>query len=189
MDPVLELHIPTVEDMWFTQVLQEDSETMAYNAGWNVEFDGYHSDTGCIDFPRENWESKQKWWVGHEPERFYAYVKERISGRFVCEVCYHYTPDDNWWDMGVLVYAPYRGQGYGLRALELLLHRAFVVDQVSRLHNNFEETRSAALSIHQKAGFHEVGESSMMRFDERTRIVDLMLTREEYLAAHPEYNN
>jgi len=185
----LELHIPTVEDMWFTQALQEDAETMRYNAGWGISFDGYHPDTGCIDFPRENWAEKHGQWVGKEPERFYAFVRERKSGRFVCEVNYHYTPENNWWDMGILVYAPYRGRSYGLRALELLLYRAFIVDGIDRLHNDFEDTRSAALAIHRKAGFREVGESRMTRFGESVRVVDLLLTREEYLALHPEYRS
>lgn len=185
----LELHIPTVEDMWFTQALQEDAETMSYNAGWDISFDGYHPDTGCIDFPCDNWAEKHGQWVGKEPERFYAFVRERKSGRFVCEVNYHYTPENNWWDMGVLVYAPYRGRGYGLRSLELLLYRAFVVDKIERLHNDFEDTRSAALAIHRKAGFREAGESRVTRFGKTVRVVDLLLTREDYLALHPEYRS
>lgn len=184
MKDSLELYIPTVEDMYFVKALQEDPQTMSYNAGWDISFEGYHPDTGCIDFPQEQWGKKHERWVGHEPERFYAFVKERKSGRFICEVNFHYTADDDWWDMGVLVYAPYRGRGCGRRALELLLHRAFVVDKIDRLHNNFEDTRVAALSIHRQAGFREIGESYMMRFGERVRVIELLLTREEYIAAH-----
>lgn len=185
----LELHIPAVEDMWFTQVLQEDADTMAYNAGWDICFDGYHPETGCIDFPRERWAEKHARWVGNEPNCFYAFVKERKTGRFVCEVNYYYTPENDWFDMGVLVYAPYRGRGYGRRSLELLLHRAFVVDKIGQLHNDFEDTRSAALAIHRKVGFREIGGSRMARFGEVVRVVDLLLTREEYLALHPEYQS
>ncbi len=183
----LVLHIPTVEDMWFTQTLQEDPATMSYNAGWDISFEGYHFDTGCIDFPQSRWAEKHARLVGHEPNCFYAFVKEQKSGRFVCEVNYHYTAEKDWWDMGVLVYAPYRGRGYGVRALEMLLHRAFVVDGITRLHNDFEDTRTAALTIHRKVGFREVGEYSILRFGERVRVLDLLLTREEYLAHHPEY--
>ena len=180
----LELHIPSVEDMRFAQILQEDPDTMSYNAGWAVDFPGYHPDTGCIDLPPEKWAEKHYRLVGREPDRFYAFVREKKSGRFVCEVNFHYTPDKKWWDMGVLVYAPYRGRGYGARCLEMLLHRAFVVCGVECLHNDFEETRAAAMAIHEKAGFRRVGESTMLRFDEPVRIIDLMLTREAYLAAH-----
>lgn len=184
----LELHIPSVEDMRFAQVLQEDPATMSYNAGWDIDYDGYHSDTGCIDLPREKWAEKHRRMVGHEPNCFYAFVREKKSSRFICEVNFHYTDENNWYDMGVLVYAPYRGSGYGSKCLELLLHHAFVACGISRLHNNFEETRTEAMAIHQKAGFRRIGESEMLRFGKPVRIIDLMLTREEYFSLHPELN-
>lgn len=183
----LELHIPNVEDMQFAQILQEDPDTMSYNAGWDLSYTGYHQETGCIDLPREKWSDKYERLVGHEPHSFYAFIREKKSGRFVCEVNFHYTSEKSWWDMGVLVYAPYRGRGYGLRALEMLLYRAFIVCGISCLHNDFEDTREAAIAIHRAVGFRQIGESVMRRFGEPVRIIDLMLTREEYLASHPEY--
>lgn len=38
----LELYIPKLEDLWFYQKMMSDPETMSYNAGWDVEYDGYH---------------------------------------------------------------------------------------------------------------------------------------------------
>lgn len=49
----LELYIPQPEDLWFYQQMMSDPETMSYNAGWNVDYPGYHRDTGCIDYPDE----------------------------------------------------------------------------------------------------------------------------------------
>lgn len=49
----LELYIPKLEDFWFFQKMTSDPETMAYNAGWDVDYDGYHRDTGCVDYPDE----------------------------------------------------------------------------------------------------------------------------------------
>ena len=49
----LELYIPKLEDLWFFQKMTSDPETMAYNAGWDVDYDGYHRDTGCVDYPDE----------------------------------------------------------------------------------------------------------------------------------------
>ena len=49
----LELYIPKREDLWFYQQMMADPETMAYNAGWDVAYAGYHRDTGCIDCPDE----------------------------------------------------------------------------------------------------------------------------------------
>ena len=49
----LELYIPKPEDLWFYQKMTSDPETMSYNAGWDVDYAGYHRDTGCIDHPDE----------------------------------------------------------------------------------------------------------------------------------------
>ena len=49
----LELYIPKLEDLWFYQQMTSDPETMSYNANWDVDYDGYHRDTGCIDHPDE----------------------------------------------------------------------------------------------------------------------------------------
>ena len=89
--------------------------------------------------------------------------------------------------MGILVYAPLRGQGYGYRSLELLLYHAFIVCGVERLHNYFEDTRADALAIHEKSGFSRSGEEETLRFGQPVRLIHLMLTREEYLQIHPEY--
>ena len=36
----LELYIPRLEDLWFYQQMTSDPETMAYNANWDVAYDG-----------------------------------------------------------------------------------------------------------------------------------------------------
>ena len=75
--------------------------------------------------------------------------------------------------MGIAIYAPYRGKGYVVPALKLLLDHAFRGCGVSRLHNDFETTRDAARVIHRKAGFKEMGV--------KNGILQLMLTKEDYL--------
>ena len=175
----VELYIPRVEDMWFTQRMQTDPATMAYNAGWDVDFDGYHPDTGCIDFPPEKWEEKHRRLVGREPEQFYAFVRDKRTGAFLGEVNHHDAGGSH--EIGVVLYAPCRGRGYGLAALELLLERAFLVDKVDALTNTFEPDRDPGLAIHEKAGFRVVGEDSMVRFGKDTRLLVLELTRREYL--------
>ena len=178
---MLELYIPKVEDLWFVRQMQEDPDTMAYNAGWDVSYEGYHPDTGCIDFPEEDWPEKHARLVGREPEVFYALVREKAGGAFVGEVNFHYTPEEDWWDMGVLIHAPFRGRGYGREALELLLQKAFVGCGIPRLHNDFETTRDAGLAIHLAAGFRRVGTGQAIRFGAPIELQDLILTREEYL--------
>ena len=75
--------------------------------------------------------------------------------------------------MGIVIFAPERGKGYGKQGLRLLLDRAFKVDGVSCLHNDFEDTRIAAYRIHKAVGFREAGIPD--------RIIHLELTREDYL--------
>lgn len=167
--------------------LEADPETMAYNAGWDVRYPGYHPDTGCIDFPESEWADNHALLVGHEPEQFYALVREKKTGSFVGEVNYHYSPSEDSYGMGIVLYAPFRGRGYGAPALELLLRRAFVRNGVPRLRNTFEPERGPGLAVHKKAGFRQVGTSSTVRFGRPVELLELELTREEYLAKHRDF--
>ena len=168
----LELYIPKQEDLWFYQKMMSDPETMSYNAGWDVEYDGYHRDTGCIDYPDDVLPDWHAHWIGQEPTRFYAYIQRKVDGAWIGDVNFHYAPEQDWWDMGIVIHAPYRGKGYGVPALRLLLDRAFRVCGISRLHNDFETTRTAAYAIHRKVGFQELRAEK--------GILHLLLTREDY---------
>lgn len=171
----LELYIPKLEDLWFYQKMTSDPETMSYNAGWDVEYDGYHPDTGCVDYPDEVLPGWYEDMIGHEPDCFYAYIKRSFDGAWIGDVCFHYTPEMDWWYMGIVIYAPFRGKGYAVPALKLMLDHAFCVCGISRIHNDFEVARNevAAWETHRKAGFKELG------------IVDgflhMMITKEEYI--------
>ncbi len=162
----LQLYIPRPEDGWFYVKMISDPETMAYNAPW-------FPPDGCIPDSESRWLDIQAAWIGRESERFYAYLQRISDGSFVGDVNYHFNPEKNWFDMGIVIYAPERGKGYGKEGLQLLLERAFIVDGVPRLHNDFETTREAAYLIHKAAGFRETGiEDGSIRLE---------LTREEYL--------
>lgn len=173
----LELYIPKLEDLWFYQKMMSDPETMSYNAGWDVDYDGYHRDTGCIDYPDEVLADWYKSWVGNEPDCFYAYIKRSSDGAWIGDVNFHYTPEKDWWDMGIVIYAPYRGKGYAVPALKLMLDHAFRDCGISRIHNDFAVDRNevTAWETHRKAGFKELG------------IVDgllhMMITKEEYIGS------
>lgn len=170
----LDLYIPKLDDLWFYQQMMADPATMSYNIGYDP-WPGYHQDTGCIDFPREEWEAWYAQWVGREPERFYAYIRRRSDGEWIGDINFHHTPDKDWWDMGIVIFAPCRGQGYAAPALRLMVDHAFRVCGVSRLHNYFETTREAAWKAHLAAGFRDAGTVDGIRH--------LLLTREEYLTA------
>jgi len=169
----LELYIPKLEDLWFYQKMMADPETMSYNAGWDVDYDGYHRDTGCIDYPDEVLPEWHASWVGQEPERFYAYIKRRSDGVWIGDVNFHYTPEREWWDMGIVPQAAHRGRGYAAPALRLLAEKAFACG-VTRLHNDFEVARNEipAWAAHLSAGFRDAGTANGVRH--------MLLTREGF---------
>ena len=162
----LQLYIPRPEDGWFYVKMMSDPETMAYNAPW-------FPPDGCIPEPEKEWLNLQAYWIGKEPERFYAFLQRKSDGAFVGDVNYHHSLERNRYDMGIVIYAPERGKGYGRQGLLLLLDRAFRVDGVACLHNDFETARDAAYHIHKAAGFRETGIADV--------IIQLELTPEEYL--------
>ena len=137
----LELYVPKLEDLWFYQKMMSDPETMSYNANWDVNYDGYHRDTGCVDYPDAVLPAWYENMVGQEPERFYAYIKRSADGAWIGDVNFHYNPAKDWWDMGIVLYAPYRGKGYAVPALKLMLEHAFRDCGISRIHNDFEVAR------------------------------------------------
>lgn len=161
--------------------MQADPATMAYNAGWDVADPRYHADTGCIDFQRRTGPRRLPGGWAHEPERFYALLREPETGAFVGEVNFHTPSSGRDADMGVVLFAPYRGRGYGASALELLLRRAFMRNGVQRLCNCFEPDRTTALAIHRAAGFRRVGTTTARRFGREVELVELELDRETFL--------
>ena len=165
----LELYIPRLEDLWFYQKMMSDPETMSYNDPWG----------GCIDYPDELLPEWYANWVGREPERFYAYIKRSCDGAWIGDVNFHYTPEKDWWDMGIVIYAPYRGKGYAVPALKLMLDHAFRDCGISRIHNDFEVARNeiAAWETHRKAGFKELGVEE--------GFLQMMITKEDYLRDNP----
>lgn len=163
---MLSLHVPLLCELGFRQTMLSDPETMRYNAPW-------FPPDGCIEFPETRWSEWHARWIGQEPERFYAYLRRNGDGAFVGEVCWHRIPDEEACEIGVVIYSPYRGHGYGKQGLFLLTEQAFRKCNVPVLCNTFEADRTAARLIHRAAGFRETEGWNGM--------IHLCLTRDEYL--------
>ena len=146
-----------------------DPATMDYNRGYTPR-KGYDPETGCIDFPEEDWAGWHGYFVNREPERFYAYIAR--DGAFLGEVNVHSVPGQDWHDMGIVLDARHRGHGYAAEALRLLLKHAFELMCVHAVHNSFEITWPAALRSHLAAGFHEYRRENGM--------VELLISQEGY---------
>lgn len=172
MKESLYLHIPAYEELWYRQKIMQDPDTMSYNKGYDLNFNDYDKETGCIDFPKKKWADWYTHFIGQEPHRFYAYIVRESDGEFIGEVNVHRNVDAGWYEMGIVLEAKYRGKGYAVAALRLLLQYAFEKIGVEAVHNEFEEERSAALQTHLSAGF--------TRYRQENRIIELLITREQY---------
>ena len=158
MEAIVRLYKPLLNDLWYRKQLLSDPETMSYNRGYELGFPGYHSKTGCIDFPESDWEAWFRWFCQSEPQRYYAYIVRCSDDVFLGEVNLHQNVSGNWYDMGIVLEAAFRGKGYSTEALRLLLTEAFDRLGASEVRNDFEPERSAALKAHLAAGFSVIGE-------------------------------
>lgn len=112
---VVELRIPSWEEMAFRQELLADPATMAYNAAWG----------GTIDFPPERWEAWYRRWVAQpEGERFYRYLWAPEEQAFVGEAAWHLDRETGRVLADVIVHSRYRGRDYGGAGLDLLCRAA-----------------------------------------------------------------
>lgn len=55
MEELICLHIPTYEELWYREKIMQDSDTMSYNGGYQLNMEGYDTETGCIAFPKKAW--------------------------------------------------------------------------------------------------------------------------------------
>lgn len=110
---LLSLYKPELEELWFRQKLLSDPETMSYNRKWG----------GTVSFPREKWEDWYRRWVcAGENKRFYRYLT--AENIFVGETAYHYDDTREIFLCDIVVFAEYRGRGYGTEGLRLLCEAA-----------------------------------------------------------------
>ena len=167
----LSLHVPSMDELCHRQGWMADPATMDYNRGY-APWKGYDPETGCIAFPKEDWAAWYAFFIGREPERFYAYIVRDDDGAFLGEVNVHSVPGQDWHDMGIVLDAKYRGQGYAAEALRLLLEHAFDVMGVHAVHNVFEAARTAAIRTHLAAGFREYRRANGM--------AELLISRKDY---------
>lgn len=150
----------------------QDPDTMSYNKGYDLTFEGYDKTTGCLAFPEQEWADWYACFVGQEPQRFYAYIVRKSDDTFIGEVNVHRNSDAPWYEMGIVLEAGYRGNGYAAEALRLLLQHTFEEMNADAVHNEFEEERIAAVRAHLSAGFTEYRKSN--------GIIELIISREQY---------
>lgn len=141
---MVRLYQPNPEDLWFRQELMNDPETMSYNDPWG----------GTIPFPKTEWADwYDEWLVHHEEKRFYRYLKNEETDEFVGEIAYHLDEQRNIYIANVIIYAKFRGKGYGEQGLSLLLEAARK-NGLTVLHDDFLPN-DPAIRLFEKYGFVE----------------------------------
>ena len=141
---MLKLYKPSLNELSFRQELLSDEATMAYN----------HAYGGCIDFPKEKWESwKNKWLESNNEKYFYRYLYDTEQKNFVGELAYHYDEEMERFLCDVIVHARYRGQGFGREGLRLLCVAA-KENGLSSLYDNIA-LDNPSLELFLRCGFEE----------------------------------
>ena len=171
---MLKLVKPNLEDYWYEQKLQSDPKTMNYNAGWDVNYYGYHYDTGCIDFPEERWKETEERRKRENIIFFYIYDTDINSYIGYC----HYKKSDRC-DIGILIEDKYKGRGYGKKGLILLCQKAFN-DEIDKVYDSIEYSRKNAIKLFKSIGFKEEKEETYNRFGKEEKGALLSLSKEDF---------
>lgn len=160
------------KDYWYLKQVEEDEETMSYNAGYEINVEGYHYNTGIIELKEEKFEEK---FLKNKGNNIYiAYLKDNTLNKFVGYVTYHLNKNENRHYCGVLIENKYRGQGYSKHALTLLIDKARQ-DNIKTLYNSFEESRLNAITLFSECGFKEVEAREVIKFGKKEKSIVIKL--------------
>ena len=140
---MIEFYKPCIEDLWFKEKMMGDEQTMSYNRAYG----------GTIPFPKDYWADwYDRWITNHNNKRFYRYIKENDT--FVGEIAYHFDGERQIYIADVIVFAPYRGKGYGRKGL-MHLCEAAKENGIKELHDDIAIDNSS-VELFLKCGFVEV---------------------------------
>lgn len=153
----IELYEPRLEDYWYEKKLLSDAATMSYNAFYDVNYDNYDYNTGCIEFNEDRWEKdfiRRK-----EKGNYFAYIKDNTSNEFVGYLNYHYNSNSKYYECGIVIEASKRKKGYAKTGLQLLKQKA-LIDGIDYLYDSFEADRIASLKLFSSLGFKVVKQTT-----------------------------
>lgn len=168
---------PSLEEYWYQEKILNDPLTMEYNAGWDVSYNGYDYETGCIKFGKEKWESEFN--KRQESNIYYAYIVREEDNEFVGTVNFGFNEKKNQYTCGIVIEYSHRGKGYGKKALKLLCDIAFNEYNVDSLYNGFDKERSS-IKIFGDLGFKITKEYTVKRFNKDIKVIEVCLKRSEW---------
>lgn len=173
MEKNISLIVPKIEDLWFKKQIKEDPNTMDYNAGYDLTFNGYNRETGTIKTDIK--ELEQVWakkWIGNEPTNFYYYITN--NGTFVGEIYAKYVSDKNAHEIGIVIKGEHRGKGISTPAIKLLCEK-LKQGGVKNLFHELPMSRKGAIKSDLNNGFKIIKENidGIKKFGEIEKLVYL----------------
>ena len=140
----LRLYKPKLEDLWFKSKMLADKDTMSYNNRFG----------GTIEFKEVDWKDWYDYWIVEcNNERYYRYLVDD-NNNFVGEIAYHLDYDTKFYIADIIVYAKYRGKGFGKQGLQLLLDEA-KKNGLKEIYDDIAIDNSA-IKLFKEFGFYEI---------------------------------
>lgn len=172
------LHIPSFEELDYYEKILKCPKTMSYNAGYNLNLDGYDNNTGCIlSFDKVRWYQKQK----NDKNRYFAYIIDKKENIPVGYVNFHFDNEYLKHCCGIVIEDKYRNKGYAKDAMKQLINIAFNEYKIDSLIVNIPYNRTNALKLFTKLGFIDIKKDYYMKkFDNNERVIILELTKDNY---------
>lgn len=172
----LTLVIPRKEDLWFKKAIKEDPKTMDYNAGYDLNFNGYNPADGTIRTDiKELEEVWSKRWIGNEPTNFYYYIKN--NDEFVGEIYAKFDSQRNSYEIGIVIKGEHRGKGIATPAIKLLCNKLKEY-AIKNLYHELPMSRRGAIKADINNGFVVIKENidGMKKFGEIEKLIYLEKT-------------
>ena len=152
MQEKLKLKIPTLKTLYFKKEIKEDPFTMDYNAGYDVNFEGYNYSDGTIKTNIK--ELKNVWykrWVHNWPTNYYAYIA-KSDNTLIGEIYAKWVESKNAYEIGIVIKGEYRGNGYSTQAIGLLIKKLKSLG-AKKLYHEVPTTRKSAIQADINNGF------------------------------------
>ena len=115
----IKLVIPKKNEYFYKEKLESAAKTMSYNAGYDISYNGYDYNSGCIKFNKENWNS-----LLNNDKKYFAYIKNCDINEYIGYVNYQYNEIEDIYECGILIEYKHRSKGYAKDALRLLIREA-----------------------------------------------------------------
>ena len=99
------LKVPEISELHYRQEWMKDSNTMSYNAGFDMNLKGYDKETGTITKTAKEMITWYNNWINKEPDKYFAYIYVKDINEPIGEI--YYYPDNGFHSMGIVIQDKY----------------------------------------------------------------------------------